>query len=252
LAIFRFTCISTNTTFITRSTKKQAEARMTTAQRLTWLAIAGEYLYRIKLWFFHQFLLLLRAVYIGGEANKEINQGKQAVWLKENLINLGPTFIKIGQSLGTRADLLPLPFVKALGELQDNVPSFPNQIAFARIEKELGKKIAEVYAEFDAEPIAAASLGQVYRAKLFTGEEVAVKVQRPNLQGIIKGDIEILRKVAKFAERFPSLNDNADLAGMLGEFDENGFTRKWIPGGRAQTARTLAGSFKNDESCMFR
>jgi hypothetical protein len=126
--------------------KKQAEARMTTAQRLTWLAIAGEYLYRIKLWFFHQFLLLLRAVYIGGEANKEINQGKQAVWLKENLINLGPTFIKIGQSLGTRADLLPLPFVKALGELQDNVPSFPNQIAFARIEKELGKKINEVYA----------------------------------------------------------------------------------------------------------
>lgn len=200
--------------------RKQAEVRMTTAQRLTWLAIVGEYLYRIKLWFFHQFLLLLRSVYIGGEANKEINQEKQAAWLKENLVNLGPTFIKIGQSLGTRADLLPLPFVKALGELQDNVPSFPNAIAFARIEKELGKKITEVYAEFDVEPIAAASLGQVYRAKLFTGEEVAVKVQRPNLQGIIKGDIEILRKVARFAERFPSLNENADWAGMLREFDE--------------------------------
>jgi predicted unusual protein kinase regulating ubiquinone biosynthesis (AarF/ABC1/UbiB family) len=97
---------------------------------------------------------------------------------------------------------LPLPFVKALGELQDNVPSFPNAVAFARIEKELGKKISEVYAEFDVEPIAAASLGQVYRAKLFTGEEVAVKVQRPNLQGIIKGDIEIMRKIARFAERF--------------------------------------------------
>jgi len=193
---------------------------MTTAQRLSWLAITGEYLYRIKLWFFHQFLLLLRLFYIGGESNKEVNQEKQAVWLKENLINLGPTFIKIGQSLGTRADLLPLPFVKALGELQDNVPSFPNEIAFARIEKELGKKITEVYAEFDVEPIAAASLGQVYRAKLFTGEEVAVKVQRPNLNAIIKGDIEILRKVTKFAERFPSLNENADWAGMLREFDE--------------------------------
>ncbi|HEX9962926.1 MAG TPA: AarF/ABC1/UbiB kinase family protein, partial [Pyrinomonadaceae bacterium] len=141
-------------------------------------------------------------------------------WLKENLINLGPTFIKIGQSLGTRADLLPLPFVKSLGELQDSVPPFPNEIAFARIEKELGKKINQVYEEFDVEPIAAASLGQVYRAKLFTGEEVAVKVQRPNLAGIIKGDIEILRKVAKFAERFPSLNENADWAGMLREFDE--------------------------------
>jgi predicted unusual protein kinase regulating ubiquinone biosynthesis (AarF/ABC1/UbiB family) len=122
--------------------------------------------------------------------------------------------------MGTRADLLPLPFVKALGELQDSVPPFPNEIAFARIEKELGKKINEVYQEFDIEPVAAASLGQVYRAKLFTGEEVAVKVQRPNLAGIIKGDVEILRKVARFAERFPSLNENADWAGMLREFDE--------------------------------
>jgi hypothetical protein len=74
--------------------QKQAEARMTTAQRLTWLAILGEYLYKIRLWFFHQFILLLRRFYIGGESNKELNQEKQAVWLKENLINLGPTFIK--------------------------------------------------------------------------------------------------------------------------------------------------------------
>lgn len=199
---------------------KKAETRMETAQRLTWLAILGERFYGIKLWFFHQFMLFLGWYYIGNESNKEINQEKQAVWLKDNLIELGPTFIKIGQSLGTRADLLPLPFVKALGELQDNVPKFSNEIAFARIEKELGRKINEVYAEFDVEPIAAASLGQVYRAKLFTGEEVAVKVQRPNLTATIKGDIEILRKVTKFAERFPSLNENADWAGMLREFDE--------------------------------
>ncbi len=199
---------------------KQSETRMTTAQRLTWLAVLGEHGYKIRLWFFHQFMLLLRWYFIGNEANKELNQEKQAIWLKENLIELGPTFIKIGQSLGTRADLLPLPFVKALGELQDNVPPFSNEIAFARIEKELGRKINEVYAEFDVEPIAAASLGQVYRAKLFTGEEVAVKVQRPNLDQIIKGDIEILRKVAHFAERFPTLNENADWAGMLKEFDE--------------------------------
>ncbi|MBA2736171.1 MAG: AarF/ABC1/UbiB kinase family protein, partial [Pyrinomonadaceae bacterium] len=188
---------------------------MATAKRLTWLAVLGEKFYRTNLEFFHDFILLLRWYFIGSEADKEINHEKQAVWLKENLIELGPTFIKIGQSLGTRADLLPLPFVKALGELQDNVPSFPNSIAFARIEKELGRKINEVYAEFDIEPVAAASLGQVYRAKLFTGEEVAVKVQRPNLTAIIKGDIEILRKVTKFAERFPSLNENADWAGML-------------------------------------
>jgi predicted unusual protein kinase regulating ubiquinone biosynthesis (AarF/ABC1/UbiB family) len=200
--------------------EKHAEARMETAGRLTRLAVLGEYFYKIRLFFFHRFMLLVRRFFIGGDANRESNQEKQAVWLKENLINLGPTFIKIGQSLGTRADLLPLPFVKSLGELQDSVPPFPNEIAFARIEKELGKKINQVYEEFDVEPIAAASLGQVYRARLFTGEEVAVKVQRPNLAGIIKGDIEILRKVAKFAERFPSLNENADWAGMLREFDE--------------------------------
>jgi predicted unusual protein kinase regulating ubiquinone biosynthesis (AarF/ABC1/UbiB family) len=200
--------------------EKQAEARLDVARKLTWLAVLGERFYGVRLWFFHQFMLLLKRFLLGAELNREVQQEKQAVWLKENLINLGPTFIKMGQSLGTRADLLPLPFVKALGELQDQVPPFPNEIAFARIEKELGKKINEVYAEFDIEPVAAASLGQVYRAKLFTGEEVAVKVQRPNLAATIKGDIEILRKIAGFAERFPSLNENADWAGMLREFDE--------------------------------
>ncbi|MDQ6788769.1 MAG: AarF/ABC1/UbiB kinase family protein [Acidobacteriota bacterium] len=199
---------------------KHSEVRLQTAKRLTWLAVLGERVHQTNLAFVHDFLLLLRKYLIGTEKNKVVNQEKQAVWLKDNLINLGPTFIKIGQSLGTRADLLPLPFVKALGELQDNVPAFPNEIAFARIEKELGKKIGEVYQEFDVEPIAAASLGQVYRGKLFTGEEVAVKIQRPNLQSIIRGDIEIMRKIAKFAERFPSLNQNADWAGMLREFDE--------------------------------
>jgi Predicted unusual protein kinase len=199
---------------------KVKEHREQQARKLTWLAVLGEKFYGARLWLFHIFILLLRRIFVGSETNKELNQEKQAVWLKENLIKLGPTFIKIGQSMGTRADLLPLPFVKALGELQDSVPPFPNEIAFARIEKELGKKINQVYEEFDLEPVAAASLGQVYRAKLFTGEEVAVKVQRPNLEQIIKGDIEILRKIARFAERFPSLNENADWAGMLREFDE--------------------------------
>lgn len=199
---------------------KVKEYREEQARRLSWLAVLGEKFYGVRLWFFHQFILFLNWFFVGSEKDKELNQEKQAVWLKENLIKLGPTFIKIGQSMGTRADLLPLPFVKALGELQDNVPPFPNEIAFARIEKELGRKINQIYAEFDIEPVAAASLGQVYRAKLFTGEEVAVKVQRPNLEQIIKGDIEILRKVTRFAERFPSLNENADWAGMLREFDE--------------------------------
>lgn len=197
-----------------------AKERMRAAERLTRAAVFGEKLYGVRIWFFHQFMLLLRRFMLGSDLNREANQEKQAVWLKEKLIELGPTFIKIGQSMGTRADLLPLPFVVALGELQDNVPPYDNEIAFARIEKELGLKINEVYKEFELKPVAAASLGQVYRARLHTGEEVAVKVQRPNLEATIKGDLEILRKVADFAERFPQLNENADWSGMLREFNE--------------------------------
>jgi predicted unusual protein kinase regulating ubiquinone biosynthesis (AarF/ABC1/UbiB family) len=197
-----------------------AKDRKNRAARLTRLAYYGEYLYGVRMWFFHVFMLTVRRLFLGGVENQEAVQERQAVWLKEKLIELGPTFIKIGQSLGTRADLLPLPFVVELGTLVDQVPAFPNEVAFARIEHDLGKKINEVYAEFELEPVAAASLGQVYRARLFTGEEVAVKVQRPNLEATIKGDIEILRKVADFAERFPQLNENADWSGMLREFNE--------------------------------
>jgi len=199
---------------------RHARERKERAERLTRAAVFGEWLYRGRLWFFHQFMALLRLMVIGREVNQEVNQAQQAIWLKEKLIELGPTFIKIGQSMGTRADLLPLPFVVALGELQDQVPPFPNEIAFARIEKELGTKINQVYKEFEIEPVAAASLGQVYRARLHSGEEVAVKVQRPNLEATIKGDLQILTKVANFAERFPQLNENADWSGMLREFNQ--------------------------------
>ncbi len=199
---------------------KQKRERLKQALRLTRAAYFGEKLWGIKLWFFQLFLKASRRFLLGTETDREKIQERQALWLKEKLIELGPTFIKIGQSMGTRADLLPLPFVKELGTLVDQVPAFPNEVAFAIIERELGKKISDIYKEFELEPVAAASLGQVYRARLFTGEEVAVKVQRPNLEGTIKGDIIILKKVASFAERFPQLNENADWAGMLREFDQ--------------------------------
>ncbi len=198
---------------------RRARARMDEAMKLTRAAVYGEKLFGVRVWFFHLFMLLLRRIFVGTEASKDRNQERQAVWLKNKLITLGPTFIKMGQSMGTRADLLPLPFVKELGTLVDQVPAFPNEIAFATIERELGRKKEEVYNDFDETPVASASLGQVYRAHLKTGEEVAVKVQRPNLETTISGDIVILKKVAKFVERYPQLNENADWAGMLREFD---------------------------------
>ncbi len=170
---------------------------------------------------------LIRAVrfvvFRGADAStgKEARLARQAVWLKDSLLHLGPAFIKIGQSLATRGDLLPLPYVKELSSLQDEVPPFPNAEAFARIEAELGRNLAEAYAEFDAEPVAAASLGQVYRARLHTGEEVAVKVQRPNLEETIRFDIFVLgRLVRRMVARFPAAGENADWEGMLGEFSQ--------------------------------
>ncbi|MFN2493445.1 MAG: ABC1 kinase family protein [Pyrinomonadaceae bacterium] len=160
-------------------------------------------------------------IFRGGEGsiNKEARLAKQAAWLRGSLIALGPTFIKIGQALGTRADLLPLAYVKELSTLQDQVPAFPTAEAYRRIESELGKSLLECYAEIDSEPIASASLGQVYRARLLSGEEVAVKVQRPDLERIISFDVAILYRLIKLTNRlFPKVNDNADWEGMLREF----------------------------------
>lgn len=159
-----------------------------------------------------------------GSQKKDLRLAKQAVWLRQSLIDLGPTFIKIGQALGTRGDLLPLAYIKELATLQDQVPAFPTSDAFARIEAEFGRSLQDSYAEIDAEPIAAASLGQVYRARLHGGQEVAVKVQRPNLHETISFDIVVLYKLVTLTNRFfPKANENADWEGMLREFHHTVF-----------------------------
>ena len=171
----------------------------------------------------HRLILLTRyAVFRGddGSANKQARLEKQAARLRDGLVRLGPTFIKIGQSLGTRADLLPLAYIKALAELQDQVPAFANDVAFDRIEQELGRPVGELFAEIDPEPVAAASLGQVYRGRLHTGEEVAIKVQRPNLEGTIRFDLGVLARLTHRMARVPSIAANADWEGMLREFAE--------------------------------
>ncbi len=184
---------------------------------------------RLKAWFneqlytaFDRFIRVWRyLVFRGaeGSAKKQARLQKQAVWMKESLIRLGPTFIKIGQSLGTRADLLPLEYVKELATLQDQVPAFSTAEAFSIIESELGRSLHESFVEIDSAPIAAASLGQVYRARLHTGQEVAVKVQRPNLESTIAFDVAILFRLVKLTNRFfPKANENADWEGMLHEF----------------------------------
>jgi predicted unusual protein kinase regulating ubiquinone biosynthesis (AarF/ABC1/UbiB family) len=136
--------------------------------------------------------------------NKPQQQRRQAQKLVNTLIRLGPTFIKIGQTLSTRVDLLPPAYVEALAQLQDRVPPFPTAMAIEIIERELGQPLGAIYGEFEPIPIAAASLGQVHRARLHSGEMVVVKVQRPGLAEIFRLDFEILQQIVNFCDiRFP-------------------------------------------------
>jgi predicted unusual protein kinase regulating ubiquinone biosynthesis (AarF/ABC1/UbiB family) len=207
----------------------RADFNRRTIQRLREQARQTNRRERLNLWMrswvyegLDRFIRILRYITFRGaegSARKDARLQKQAVWLRQSLINLGPTFIKIGQALGTRADLLPLPYVKELALLQDQVPAYSTAEAFARIESELGRPVHEAYTEIDSEPIASASLGQVYRARLSSGEEVAVKVQRPALAETISIDVAILYRLVKLTNRFmPKANENADWEGMLHEF----------------------------------
>jgi predicted unusual protein kinase regulating ubiquinone biosynthesis (AarF/ABC1/UbiB family) len=172
--------------------------------------------------------LLLFAVFVYLDSknffSKENNRREQklrlqAQALRERLIRLGPTFIKVGQMLGTRADLLPIEYVDELSRLQDSVPAFPSQQAMSIVEAELGRPIKEIFAEITETPVASASLGQVYRATLHTGEEVAVKVQRPNLAEAVAFDLELLRWIGRFLARHPRLLPGTDWLGAIDEFE---------------------------------
>ncbi|MEI7644696.1 MAG: AarF/UbiB family protein [Chloroflexales bacterium] len=141
-----------------------------------------------------------------------------AARLREALISLGPTFVKLGQMLSTRPDIVPAEFVHELGKLQDTVPSFPAHIAIATIEESLGRPISELFASFDQTPLAAASLGQVHAATLPSGELVVVKVQRPDIAGRINTDLAILADLAALAEERFTLGAQYHFTELAHEF----------------------------------
>lgn len=113
---------------------------------------------------------------------------------------LGPTFVKLGQMLSTRADLLPPEYVKAFATLQDSVEPFPGAEACALVEEALGGSLDDLFAEFSPEPVASASIAQVHRAVLHSGKEVAVKVQRPGIDRTLRSDINIMYTLAELLE----------------------------------------------------
>lgn len=138
--------------------------------------------------------------------------------LRLTLEELGPTFIKIGQMLSTRSDLIPPDIFQELQKLQDRVPPVPTDEIIAEIESELGASMESIFSDFDEKPTASASIGQVHRAQLQTGEKVAVKIQRPNIRGTIEEDIDILRTLARLAERHIPEAGMYDPVGLVNKF----------------------------------
>lgn len=142
----------------------------------------------------------------------------EAERLRHALEELGVTFIKLGQILSTRHDIVPEEYIKELATLQDNVPPFGYDEAKKLVETEFGKKLDEVFLSFEPEPIAAASIGQVHRARLLGGEEVAVKVMRPGVEKQVDTDLAIMMSLARFAEKHIKESKFFNPVGFVDEF----------------------------------
>lgn len=157
--------------------------------------------------------------YPGGvtEARRAARHKEQAVWIRTTLLDLGPTFIKIGQLFSTRADLFPSEYVEELAKLQDKVPAFSYEQVESIVEQELGKKIPKLFHSFDPIPLAAASLGQVHKAQLHSGETVVVKAQRPGLRQLFEIDLKILKGITRYFQSHPEWGRGRDWLGIYEE-----------------------------------
>ncbi len=177
--------------------------------------------------------------------DNQLNKQKCARELRQILTRLGPTFIKVGQALSTRPDLIRPDFLDELIKLQDQLPPFDNEEAFAIIENSLECTVDEAYREISPHPVAAASLGQVYRAVLHTGEEVAVKVQRPNLRPTLTRDLFLMRWAAHQFGQWLPLNLGHDLTLIIDEFGIKLFEEiDYLNEGK--NAEKFAANFRND------
>src|SRR5687767_7172875 len=154
----------------------------------------------------------------GDEASRPHGRIDHAEAFARDIEALGPTFIKLGQMLSTRSDLLAPEYVEALARLQDDIEPFPFSEVVGIVEEDLGVRLSKGFAAFDERPVAAASLGQVHRALLRTGREVAVKVQRPHVREQVVRDLETLDSLTPLLERFTSLTRSVDVPRVLEEF----------------------------------
>ncbi|MEB3159256.1 MAG: AarF/ABC1/UbiB kinase family protein [Synechococcus sp.] len=166
--------------------------------------------------------LVLSLLIRGGSKDPEV-QRNLARTLLRTLTNLGPCFIKVGQALSTRPDLIRRDWLEELTRLQDDLPSFDHAIALATIQDELGAPVDQLFEEFPTQPVAAASLGQVYRARLHGQHWVAVKVQRPNLAFILRRDMVLIRTLGVLVAPILPLNLGFGLGEIIDEFGRSLF-----------------------------
>jgi len=200
----------------------------------------GELLDRIRLW---EHVNIERRIL--RRPSREFAHMSVPQRLRISLEELGPTFIKLGQILSTRPDLVPPEFITELQKLQSNVPPFSSDLALEIVKSELGRPIEEIFASFDKVPLAAASLAQVHRATLKDGKVVAVKILRPGLQEVIEPDLEIMRNIATLMERYMEEAKLIGAVGIVQEFAKN-LRRELDLKSEAGNIRRFAHNFEGD------
>src|SRR5436190_3138986 len=162
--------------------------------------------------------LVRGAVDLDGDGTDDMATAEDARALAFELEAMGPTFVKLGQLLSTRSDLLPPVYLRALSRLQDNVEPFPFEEVEAVVTGELGVRMAKAFQEFSPTPVASASLGQVHHAVLRSGREVAVKVQRPDIKGQIVEDMDVIEQIAALVDSHTQAGRRYGFADMVTEF----------------------------------
>ena len=226
------------------------EMQYTPNKNLIWLLLRPWILFpRVIYILLTIFFFVLRLIFQGGSKDRNV-QKDLSKYLFNVITDLGPCYIKLGQALSTRPDLVKQDWLTELTNLQDNLPPFDHKIALKIVEKELGSPANILFDEFPNKPIASASLGQVYKAKISKNNCVAVKVQRPNLEFIIRRDIVILKLLANFLSPFLPLNIGVGIGEIIDEFgralfEEINYEKE------AKNAQKFARLFKNNPQVII-
>ncbi|HEY8175817.1 MAG TPA: AarF/UbiB family protein [Gemmatimonadaceae bacterium] len=153
----------------------------------------------------------------GGDGNGA--SPEKAVQFRQRLVELGPAYIKLGQVLSTRPDLLPETYVRELEKLQDEVPPIPYEAVEGVVASELGARMSKLFDSFDREPLGTASLGQVHAAVLRGGRDVVVKVQLPNIREVLADDLEFFRELATFLTKHTQMGVRVDMLGVITQLE---------------------------------